>query len=228
MAKADSQQAANAVTDKISGAFKLTAAAYSSYFGWQVIEYPAQNLLIINIPTEERVSAEQFIMNTRTGAWARWTGINVGCWGRKASSIYAGTNVSTTVQYGEALMDNGEAIDAMCMQAYNAFNDPRRKRFVRVLPQYQKAVDYKPLVELRFGYNPDRPDVSAPVAVSSGPTWDAVYWDVEYWGGTIDSTFQWQSIIGHGVAAALVIATSSETPVIYNGGLIAYETGGIY
>jgi hypothetical protein len=228
MAKADSQQSANAVTDKISNAFKLTASAYGTQFGWQVVEYPAQNLLIINIPTEERASAEQFVMNTRTGAWARWTGIDVGCWGRLSSEIYAGTSVSTTVQYGEALMDDNEAIEALCVQAYNAFGDPKRKRFLRVRPQLRKSIDYKPLVRLLFEFDPNRPDVTAPVAVASGPTWDEVYWDVEFWGGQTTSTFNWLAINGHGVAAALVIASSSETPIVYNGGLIAYEAGGIY
>ncbi len=226
MAKAESQQSSNAITDKISGAFKSAAQSYRSAHGWQVIQYPTQNLLIINVPTEERVSAVQFVQNTRTGAWCKWTGINVNCWGRTDNRIYAGTNAGTTIEYGQTTEDDGVPITCISVQAHNTFGTPEDKTFTQIRPYLRKPVGYEPMVSLLFDFDPDIPSFSPPAAVSSGPTWDEVYWDEEYWGGSSQTTLNWIGVEGHGVAAAVVVVSQSETPVTYNGGLIAYVAGG--
>ena len=40
----------SAFTDKISGQFRDQYQASGTAFGWQCIEYPKQNLLMINVP----------------------------------------------------------------------------------------------------------------------------------------------------------------------------------
>mgnify|MGYP003350764995 CR=1 FL=1 len=190
-------------------------------------DLPTQNLLIINVPTEERVSAVQFVQNTRTGAWCTWSGINVDCWGRSDSRIFAGTNVGTTLEYGQVFEDDGVPITCICVQAYNAFGSPGDKTFTQLRPHLRKPVGYDPLVSLLFDWDPEIPSYSPPAAVSSGPTWDEIYWDQEFWGGASQTGLNWLGVEGHGVAAAVVVVSQSETPVTYNGGLIAYIEGGV-
>jgi hypothetical protein len=228
LAKSDAAQAFAAVTDKISGAFRTAFQSYGTLFGWQAIEYPSRGLLIINIPTAERSTAEQFVMNSKTGAWCRFTGLNAGVWGVKGTDIYFGRSDGKTSLFGDALDDDGTAVTVLCVQAFNAFNDPRRKSFKRFRPQLHRPEGYAPLVDMLFEYDPDIPTYSPPTAANSGSPWDVSPWDTSAWDGESVSTFGWQTVNGAGVAAAPVVSASTETPMQYNGGLVAYEVGGIY
>jgi hypothetical protein len=227
LAKSDAAQRFAAITDKISGAFAQAYQTYGTLNGWQVIEFPSKGLLIINVPTEERVSAVQYVMNTKTGAWARWTGLNADVWGLKGADMYFGKNNGRTSRFGHVESDDGAAINPFLVQAYNAFGNPMRKRFTRFRPQFHGPETYRPLVDLLFEYDPDIPTYSPPTAVSSGTPWGSP-WGSPWAGAAGVSTFGWQAIHGTGVAAALVISASTKSTMQYNGGLVAYETGGIY
>jgi hypothetical protein len=227
LAKSDASQRFAAITDKISGAFNRAFLSYGTLHGWQAIEFPSEGLLIINVPTSERVSAQQFVMNTKTGGWSRWTGIAANVWGGKGAQMYFGASDGTTSRFGHVATDDGAAINPFIVQAYNAFNDPRRKRFVRFRPQLHGPEGYAPLVDVLFEYDPDVPAYSPPTAVSSGTPWGSP-WGSPWSGAAGVSTFGWQAIQGTGVAAALVISASTRATMQYNGGLVAYETGGIY
>src|SRR5262249_19875632 len=56
----------SAISNKIVGAFKNAYINRGTLFGWQLIEYPKQNLLICNAPMTEAVEQNQFVMNTNT------------------------------------------------------------------------------------------------------------------------------------------------------------------
>ncbi len=226
--RANSAQSAVAITDKINGAFSRAANLYGNNFGWQIIEYPRRGLLIINVPVVERSTSHQYVMNTKTGAWCRWLSIDAACWGLKGDTLYVGRSDGTVRSFDDTYEDDGAPIDALSVQAYNAFGDPSRKRWVRFQPQMVKPETYAPAVDILLNYTPEIPSYSAPLSPASGWIWDVTSWDDLTWGDENLSTFDWLTIRGHGVAGALVVAVSGDTPVQYNGGLVAYEPGGVY
>ena len=73
---------------KISGAMQRVAYRRGT-FGFQVEFYPASRLMIFNVPTDD--SFEQFVMNTVTGAWARWMDIDSSCWIEFQGDLYFGS-----------------------------------------------------------------------------------------------------------------------------------------
>ena len=226
--RADSNQAAVAITDKIGPSIADAAVLFGENFGWQVIEYPRRNLLLINVPVTERATSYQYVMNTKTGAWGRWKALNAGCWGLSGDTIYLGLSDGTVSSLDDINDDEGEPIDALVVQAYNTYGDASRKRWVRYQPQMSKPKTYRPLVDVLMNFSPEIPDYTAPAAVASGWEWDITDWDDLEWGPENASTFDWLSIRGHGVAGALVLCVSGETAIEYNGGLVAYEAGGVY
>ena len=48
-------------------------------FGWQLMAFPLQTLLFLNVPIAENETQNQFVMNTLTGAWFLFTGWNANC-----------------------------------------------------------------------------------------------------------------------------------------------------
>ncbi len=130
--------AANRVslTSTIMNAMSQATSAYRANFGWQIIEYPLDTLTIINIPIEENVEQVQYVMNTITGAWTRFTGINANCWEVRADDvIFFGGNDGTVYQWDVFSSDDGDPIVCQVTTAYNSFgNSPQRKRYTAVQP----------------------------------------------------------------------------------------------
>ena len=57
---------------------------------WDLLLYPPQNMLLVNIPVSSTVSY-QYVMNTISGAWSRWTNIPAYCWYFANENLYFGT-----------------------------------------------------------------------------------------------------------------------------------------
>jgi hypothetical protein len=72
-------QEKTSLTDKIRNAFVQSSATGGSNFGWQVFEHPKSRLIIVNVPCGA-ATQYQYVVNADTGSWARFTGINAGCW----------------------------------------------------------------------------------------------------------------------------------------------------
>lgn len=223
--RANATQASVAITDKIRGAFAEAADLHGSKFGWQVLEYPRRSMLIINVPTVERESAVQFVMNTKTGAWARWTDLHTGVWHMSGNTLYFGTHAGAVQAFDTGFEDDGAPIDGICVQAYNTFGDPREKVFRQFKPQMIKPQSYKPVVDVLIDFDPVIPSYTPSIAVSSGWEWDVTEWDDLIWGDTNLASFDWLPIRGNGTAGALVVVFSADSRVQYNGGLVRYEAG---
>ena len=65
-----------ALTNIIENAFTSASRSYGSQWGWEAIVYPAQSAMIFNIPIAEDGTHQQYVMNTITKAWCRFTDWN--------------------------------------------------------------------------------------------------------------------------------------------------------
>lgn len=70
----------NALSYKIEKAFTEAARRYGRNPGWTMVHYPSRNALIINVPIRPGAEAEQYVMNTVTKAWGRFTNWNANDW----------------------------------------------------------------------------------------------------------------------------------------------------
>ena len=116
------------LTDKIFYAVSQAASQYYNNFGWQIIYYASENMLILSIPTNDGM--EQYVMHTITKAWARFTGINAYCWVNSVDNdIHFGGNGYVGTFYS-GFSDNGSNIVGNVQQAYSYFDNPGQlKRF---------------------------------------------------------------------------------------------------
>jgi hypothetical protein len=67
------------INKKIINSVTRDTAQYKQNFGWQIVLAPNNNKLLINVPTGGG-EYYQYVMNTITGAWCRFTGLNASCW----------------------------------------------------------------------------------------------------------------------------------------------------
>jgi len=81
-----------AVTRNIQSAVNDAATRYKGNFGWQLIGYPEGRMAILNVPITENATSRQYVMNTITGAWCEFRGMDANCWAVLGSRIYFGGN----------------------------------------------------------------------------------------------------------------------------------------
>lgn len=95
------------LSDNINSEFKAAVAVSVAYSAGNYITgivYPKGQYLLVNFPSE---SATQFVMNTRTRAWCKFTGQNANVFSLLNSNLYWGSQVPVTIDGYIALADNG-------------------------------------------------------------------------------------------------------------------------
>lgn len=214
-----------AFTDKISGQFREQYQASGTAFGWQCIEYPKQNLLIINVPILERSQQHQYVMNINTGAWCRFTGINAGCWSLYGDNLYFGGNDGVVRRFDSGHLDGSANITGTLQSAYGIFGSVQAKRFTMARPLFLAPSGYNPPVTIQTDYDTSEPAVNVVSVQTGGTQWDAAQWDAFQWAGGAVPSLGWQGVTGEGRAASIAFGVSSREELTYNGADIGFERG---
>ena len=201
--------------------------AYKNNYGWQIIEYAYGTLALINVPVQENNQSIQYVMNTITGAWSRFVGldpdgnvnytygINANCWEVDAfDNIYFGSNDGTVYQWNIGASDYTRPITCLVKTAYNNFgNGAQLKRYTMLQPLMTTTGNPIPSV----GINVDFKDIdilSTPQAFGVNiPNWDEVEWDQFSWPGPPTTVDAWTGVDGLGHYVSIVTrVTTQSTP----------------
>jgi hypothetical protein len=224
-----SGQSQYAITDKIAPTFRDAYEAAGSNFGWQVQEYPARNLILVNVPVAERVTQHQYVANVRTGAWCRFTNMNAGCWGLFNDGLYFGGNDGTVYKYTlDNFQDVGDPIQGVVQMAFQDYGTPANKRFIQARPLLQGPPGYAPQVTIKLDYDTSLVAPQSVPVSSVGPDWDLSDWDEEFWGVDAGPNLFWQDLVGIGRAGSVAFAVGSQGPMFFNQIDVVIETGGFY
>ena len=198
-----------ALTDKIEQTMQESVALYRNNFGWQVIPFDGESLLIMNVPTQEGQYQEQYVMNTITGAWCKFTGWDANCWELFNDSIYFGGNGFVGRAF-HTNADNGTAIAATCQQAFNYFKTPgQSKRFAMMRPTLMTngSPDIQGAINVDFDLSPPSSNLST--LTITGATWDSAVWDTGLWQNTLITSRNWQGATGIGYAGGVRLDSST-------------------
>jgi len=197
------------LSDKIQQAIGDSVITSGTNFGWQCKLYPRESLVILNVPVSGQI--QQYVMNTITGAWCRFTNWNALCWERFRDRVYFGQTGGTALAF-EGTNDAGVNISADGMQAFSNFGaGTSLKRFVLCRPiLYSDSPSVGVAIGVGIDYELD-PVVNTPTFSAVGTTglWDIGIWDGSTWGGNMTIRKDWQNLQGVGYAAALRIKTAS-------------------
>ena len=200
-----------AVSDKISGAVSTATASYRGLFGWQPILYPQGDMLIFNVPTAENVTTQQYVQNTITRQWCRFTGMNGFCWEVFNNNLYFGT--TTKVCKADVGTDDlGSVITADVQPAFNNFrSNAIQKRFTMVRPVFLATGAITPAIIMNTDYDVQLPTSLISSQASSGGTWDIDPWDTTSWSTDLTVRKGWQSVAALGYAGAMRMQVSTST-----------------
>lgn len=169
--------------------------------GWDGMIYPRGMALIVNVPLTGSITGPycQFVMNTTTGAWARYLGWNATCWALFNRRAYFGTADGRVVLADEGFTDNGMQVQATCRQAWNSFEDALRmegqglgggdddKQFH--FASFSVQADGTPSImcSMNVNFEDDPPQDGVMLAPTTGGVWDVATWDVDDWAGALST-----------------------------------------
>jgi hypothetical protein len=153
---------------KASGAQRQAAVNGRNLFGWQHLVYPRGGQIIVNVPTSATTFV-QHVLNTQTGAWCRWTGINAYAWGLLNESLYFGDASGNVRLADTGTHDNGAPIVADGQQAWTQPAKGQRIRVaaLRAIVQAEGSLNYA--LNVGFDYQTANVQLSGSVAATGTP-----------------------------------------------------------
>ena len=204
-----SQAGVEAITTKIQNAINNDVQTYSANFGWQMILHPIGNKLIINVPQVENSIQYQYVKNTITGAWTKFTGWNGACWALYGDKLFFGGNTVTT-QADMGQNDNAAAINTSLLPAFNFFGDEsQNKQFLMFRPIFYSDAPVSATYAFCTDFNVVNPSASLSAPSAAGSLWNVSFWNVSFWSSGSSPRYAWQGGAGFGFSATLNLQTTS-------------------
>ena len=199
------------MTDKIQPQLANDTTTYANLYGWDLLLYPPQNMLLVNIPTGAN-TAVQYVMNTISGAWSRWTDIPAKCWYFSNELLFFGTS-GKVMKMWDGQNDNGANIVAHILPAFQRFGSEgqlKRWNMSRVIYGYNAQVSIGTTLSVDFDRNIQ--SIALPVLGGIAPAiWGVSKWgDGSVWGGQIYTDRKWRSSSGMGYWGSLQINIESK------------------
>lgn len=194
-----------AITARIQRAMNEAAKTAKGNFGWQFSAYAKGTAAILNVPVTENTLAHQYVMNTLTGAWCRYTGQNAACWEIFQDRLFMGGLNGQVFEADKGSRDNGSLIVGDLKTAFNHLGQRgSNKRFAMIRALMRSDGQAIPQLTLNTDYRDFAPATVASPFVSSGARWNSFNWnDGTLWGGSIFTLADWISVNDEGYCAAV-------------------------
>lgn len=216
-----------ALSYKILYALSQAITSYGSIFGWQILPFPGQNMIFVNVPVQAGANQQQYVMNTITKNWCNFSAWNANCWELYQDEPYFGSNGYIGKAW-DGMTDAGSAINGNALQAFNYFSNPQQlKRWTMMRPVFQ--VSGTPSLYANVNVDFDTSDTTAQLAFSpvASAFWDSAIWDQSNWVGTTVLK-NWQGANGIGYCAAPRLKVSAAGfDIKWVSTDMVFETGGI-
>lgn len=199
------------ITDEIQFAMSTAISSFSANFGWQLLPFPKENQLYLNVPVAEGSLQQQYVQNNITKAWCNFTGWEANCWELfQDIPFFGGNGFVGRAWYTNT--DNGASIPGLALQAFKAYGGATQKQCKMI--RYHFLSDGTPISYGNVNVDYDIADHSAQLSsgISGGAygTWDTGVWDLSLWGSDLVPSADWQGAteIGYTFAPFLKTATN--------------------
>ena len=212
----------SAVSDKILNAWTEYADAYKGLFGWQPILCPELSSLWVNVPIRYDaangvIDGYQFVLNTQTGSWCRFTGMSAECWAYREGRLYFARHNKVYLAWEGGSDVDGAPIQAAVKTAFlypaGRGNTAQVKLVKPIFSTNGSGVNFQ--LGIDHDYTQNELSSGQVTYLQDGSFWDQATWDQSYWENNDFnlSTLiaQWKSISHYpGRALALRLRLSSK------------------
>lgn len=218
-----------ALSFKIENAFNEASRLYGSSFGWKALVYPAQSALLVNVPLAEDGAHEQYVMNTITKSWCKFTD-----WDAEDFAVFNGqlyfTTSTSVMKAWSGVKDGVNDITAYAKQAFSYFGKRGLlKSFKMFRPVLAVNGTLTFLTEIDVDFQDQPITGTATYTPSSGAAWDASDWDEVNWVAGLEIVKDWTSPASYPgyCAAGKLKVTTGDLTVQWMASDYMFEYGGV-
>lgn len=217
----------NAISDKIRKAVTDATFNYASNEGWEAVYYPRGNRVLFNVPLSS-TQFQQYVVNTVSGSWARFTGMAARCWAVFQDNLYFG-GLGEVLKADTGTTDNGSVINGSVVTSYSQI-----KGGLTHVRSVRPAVSSTGAISFGIGVSPDFRQITPAATVSLGTVtapWDEVedlweLWDEDWDEGTGDlAVSRWFVRASVGYRHAIAFTTASSTGLEWTATDLEFVTG---
>lgn len=197
------------ITNKIQYAMSTAISSYSANFGWELLYFPKENQLIMNVPVSEGSQQQQYVMNNITKSWCNFTGWNANCWTLWKDNPYFGGNEYVGLAWNTNA-DNGTDITSFALQSFQTYGKANQKQCQMI--RYHLFTNGFPTVygNVNVDYNLADTAQSLNFAPVTFASWGTALWDTAVWGDTLVPSADWQGVTEIGYSFAPILKTASQ------------------
>lgn len=199
------------ITANIQPLLNEDARNFRDVFGWQLTSYPLGTMAILNVPSLVNEVSKQYVMNTISGSWCRFTGMNANCWNIFQELLYFGGNDGRVMLADSGGSDDGEPISADVQSAFVEFGSPALKHFHMVRPFIISDGDVAPGIGINVDYRNTAEVVATPTTIADTAEWDIAEWDVDVWPVEENLVANWLGVatmVGNAASIRMAVAAS--------------------
>jgi hypothetical protein len=217
-----------ALSNKIDFAFAESVTKYGANKGWQITIFQNENCCVVNVPVSLS-ETHQYVMNTVTGSWCRFTGWLATYWVVFEDGLYFGSNNNVCKAF-VGLSDFGADITGRVQQAYSYMGSYGVQKHLKLLrPVLISAED----VNVQLGIDVDFETsyfTSIPGFQSSTRSkWNNAIWNSSVWASGPSVRKQWATVFSNqGYAISFRMQVSSrDSEVSWASTDFVFEVGGV-
>jgi hypothetical protein len=196
------------ITNKIQYAMSTAISTYGANFGWQLLYYPKENQLILNVPYGEG-EQQQYVMNNITKSWCNFTGWYANCWELHIDDPYFGGDGYVGLAWNGNKDDTAD-IQGFGLQSFQSYGTALQKQCKMI--RYHLQSNGTPAVFGNVNVDYNLADESAQLNFSTSVygIWDAGLWDSAIWGSGLVPSADWQGATNIGYTFAPLIKTATQ------------------
>jgi len=222
-----------AITKNINNAMTLAARSYSANFGWELTAYAKGNMAILNVPVAEGVTQHQYVMNTLTGAWCRFTGWGANCFAVYKDRLFFGGNAGVVYEADKGGKDGSADIQAIGQGAYNYFKAKGQLKnfgFARAAVTADSS-GQRPAIGMSTDFRDNATLGTPATSTTTSALYDTAIYDTDVYATESRSVLDWSSIANQGHCGSVHFRASTnatgEVTVRVNGFDVIYKLGGM-
>lgn len=215
------------ITNKIQFAMSQAISLYSQNFGWQLLYFPKENQLYLNVPIRENSEQQQYVQNNITQSWCQFLGWNANCWEIFDDNPYFGSN-GAVYKAWDGYSDNGSDIQAFGLQSFQTYGNVSQKQCKMIRYHLLVAGASSSYGNVNVDYDLSDNTAQLTSSVVTSGVWGVSLWDQAFWGTGLTPAAEWQGATYIGYTFAPVLKTASnESQVQWVASDLVFEVGGV-
>jgi len=194
--------------------------------GWFCKIWAESQMVLVVPPTVGEEAPVVFVVNARTGAWARFTGWHAHCMEVFNGELYFGTELGVIVKGGVGGTDQGSTYTGVYVPLFEDFENPaaiKLPQLARLVLRGSTALNSSIAAKYEFDLNIPTAPQATPVPV--GSEWGTGIWGEAVWGAgrTAVVSQTWKSVGGQGYAVSFANQLTSGSVVPLDAEIIRLE-----